>query len=83
MQLGTTEGVEVPQPQVAATKAGEAHQPSGLEPTEATIDEDVQSKRADPSTAEPGAPSPDVLTTSAQQAEEDDVVPITRPGTQL
>ena len=65
MQLGTTEGVEVPQPQVAATKAGEAHQPLGLKPVEATTGEDVRSARADPSTATPGAPSPDVSITSA------------------
>ena len=50
---------------------------------EAITDEDVQSARADPSTATPSAPAPDVLTISAQQAEEDDIVPVTRLGTQL
>ena len=49
----------------------------------ATIDEDVRSVRADPSTATPSAPTLDVLTTSAQEVEEDDIVPFTGPGTQL
>ena len=61
----------------------EAHQPPRPEPTEATTDEDVRRVRADLSIAAPSALAPYVPTTSAQQAEEDDVVPITRPGTQL
>ena len=83
VQPGTVEGVEVPQPQVAATEAGEAHQPSGLEPIETTTDEDVRSTRADPSAAAPSAPALDMPTTIAQHAEEDDIIPVTRPGTQL
>ena len=64
MLLGTAEGVEVPQPQVAVTEASEAHQPPGLEPAEAATDEDVRSTRVDTSTATLGAPSLDVSTTS-------------------
>ena len=41
IQPSTAEGVEVPQPQVAATEAGEAHQPPGPEPVESTSDEGV------------------------------------------
>jgi len=55
----------------------------GTEPMEATTDEDVRNARADSSAAAPCAPDLDVPTTSAQQAEEDDVVPVTGPGTQL
>ena len=61
----------------------ETHQPLEPEPAEATTNEDVQSPMADPSAAAPSAPAPDVLTISAQQAEEDDIVPVTRLGTQL
>ena len=59
------------------------HQQPGPEPTEATAEEDVRSARANPSAAAPSAPGPEVPTTSAQQAEEDDVVPVTGSGTQL
>ena len=61
----------------------EAHQPPGPKPTEAATDEGVQSVRADPSAAAPGALSPDVPTTSAQQAKEDDVILVIGSGTQL
>ena len=80
-QPSTVEGVEVPQPQVAVPVHDEAPQPLGPEPMEATTNEDVRSVRVDPSAAAPSAPTIDMLTTSAQQAEEDDVVPVTRPGT--
>ena len=43
----------------------EAHQPLGLEPTEATTDEDVRSARVDPSAAAPSALALDMPTTSA------------------
>ena len=59
----------------------ETHQPLEPEPAEATTNEDVQSPMVDPSAIVPSAPAPDMPTTSAQQAEEDDVVLVTRPGT--
>jgi len=83
VQSGTIEVVDVVQPQVAVPIHDEAHQPLGSEPVEATTYEAVRSARADPSVAVPGAPSPDVPMTSTQQAKEDDVVPVTGPGTQL
>ena len=61
----------------------EAHQPPGPKPVEATADEDVRSMRADPSTAASSTPALDVPMMSAQQVEEDDIIPVTRPGTQL
>ena len=61
----------------------EAHQSLGIESMETTADEEVRRVRADPSAAAPSAPTLEVPTTSAQQAEEDDVVLVTGPGTQL
>ena len=81
MQPGTAESVEVPQPQVAVPVGDEAHQPPRPEPTEATTKEEVWSMMADPSAAAPSALALEVSTTSAQQAEEDNVVLISRPGT--
>ena len=49
----------------------------------ATSGEGVQSTRGDPSAAALSTPAPEAPTTSALQVEEDDVVPITGPGTQL
>ena len=46
----------------------ETHQPLGPKPMEATIDEDVRGARVDRSAIASSAPSPDMLTTSAQQA---------------
>ena len=48
---------------------------------EATTDEDVWSARADPSATALSAPTLDVPTISAQQAKEDDIVLVTKPGT--
>ena len=48
---------------------------------EATTDEDVWSARADPSATALSAPTLDVPTISAQQAEEDDIIPVSGPGT--
>ena len=50
---------------------------------EATSDEGVQSTRDDPSAAASSTPTLEVPATSAQQAEEGDVVLDTGPGTQL
>ena len=61
----------------------EAHQLPGPKPTEATAGDEVRSARADPSTAAPSAPTPKMPTTSAQQAEEDDIIPVIGSGTQL
>ena len=47
----------------------------------ATSREGVQSTRGDRSTAAPSTPIPEAPTMSALQAEEDDVVPVTGPGT--
>ena len=58
----------------------EVHQPPRSEPTKPTTGEDVRSTRVDPSTTAPSAPALEMPTTSAQQAEEDDIVPVTRPG---
>ena len=58
----------------------EVHQPPRLEPTKPTTGEDVQSMRVDPSATAPSAPTLEMPTTSAQQAEEDDIVLVTRPG---
>ena len=49
----------------------------------ATSREGVQSTRGDRSTAAPSTPIPEAPTMSALQAEEDDVVPVTGPITQL
>ena len=49
----------------------------------ATSREGVQSTRGDPSATTPCTPALEAPTTSTLQAEEDDVVPGTRPGTQL
>ena len=75
------ERVEVPQPQVAALVGDEAHPPHEPEPTGATSEEGVQSTRGDPSATASSTPAPEAPTTSALQAEEDDIVPVTRPGT--
>ena len=48
---------------------------------EAVADEEMQSVRANPSATAPSAPTPEVLMTSAQQAEEDDIVLVTGPHT--
>jgi hypothetical protein len=53
------------------------------EATEATANEDVQSGRAEPSTAAPSAPAPELPTTSTQQEKKHDVVPVIESGTQL
>ena len=73
----------MPQPQVAVPVGDEAHQPPRPEPTEATTKEEVWSMMADPSAAAPSAIALEVTTTSTQQAEEDDIVLVTGPGTQL
>jgi hypothetical protein len=75
--------VEASQPYVVVPIDDEAHQRQGLEPMEATTNEDVQSGRAESITAALSAPAPELPTTSAQQAQKDDVVPIIKPGTQL
>ena len=60
-----------------------AHQPPRPEPTEATTEEEVWSTSAELSAAAPSATTLEVPTTSAQQVEEEDVVPVTGPVTQL
>ena len=49
----------------------------------ATSGEGVQSTRDDPSIATLSTPALEATMTSALQVEEDDVVPVTGPGTQL
>ena len=49
----------------------------------ATSKEGVQSTRGHPSATAPSIPALETLTTSALQMEEDDVVLVTGPGTQL
>jgi len=61
----------------------EVHHLPRSEPMEATADEDVRSAKADPSAAVPSAPALDVPLMSAQQVEEDDIIPVIGPGTQL
>ena len=60
---------------------GVLHQPPVPEPTEVTADEEVWSARADPSVAALSSPTLEVLTTSVQQVEEDDVVSVIGLGT--
>jgi hypothetical protein len=73
--------VEAPQPQVAAPDDGKAHQPLGLELTEATTTEDGQSTRTSVSTPTMSAPMLDVVTTSTRLVEEEEVIPVIELGT--
>jgi len=81
-QPSTTDHVEVPQPQVAASADGEAQQPLGPEPAESTIVEDGQSGGTSLNAPISSMPAPSVPTTSTRCAEEE-VIPVTGPSTQL
>jgi hypothetical protein len=75
--------VEALQPQVTESIGDEVHQVLGPEPVEATADEDVHSMEGNPSMATSSSPAPDVATSSTQASEEEGVVPMIGPGSQL
>lgn len=50
---------------------------------EIIADEEVRSTRDDASASAPSSATPEAPTTSAQQAKEGDVIPVTRLGAQL
>ena len=70
--------MEVPQPQVAVSADGEAHQPLGLEPVESTMVEDGWSMGAIPKSFVPTPLVPSAPTISAQPAEEEEAIPSTQ-----
>ena len=73
--------MEAPQPQVAVANDGKAHQTLGPELAESAATKDGQSARASVSTPTPSAPALDMAMTSTQLVKDEEVIPVTGPGT--